>query len=76
MSKEGYLFVHDNGGNGSIGTLWCSVDPRAATPIFTVMSDTSYANACGSIKSLSIGIEKYVYTADSGRGATVDTPVY
>jgi hypothetical protein len=75
-SNDGYLFVHDNGGNGQFGKLWRSLNPRAATPVFTVVSDTFYRNACGSTKSLTTGIDGYVYTADSGRGATVGMPVY
>lgn len=76
ISQEGWLFVHDDNGDGSFGRLWRSLDPRATTPIFTLVSDNFYANACGTTKSLSIGVDGYIYTGDSGRGATVGTPQY
>ncbi|GEM_PF-5865208 len=76
VSAEGNLFVHDDGGTGKLGRLWRSLNPKSALPTFSVVSDNFYYNACGSIKSLAVASDGYIYTADSGRGATVGVPYY
>ncbi|QQS18813.1 hypothetical protein IPL68_01980 [Candidatus Saccharibacteria bacterium] len=71
MSPEGWLFVHDFSGK-----LWRCLDPRAAVPVFDVVSDAFYTAACSSTRTLAVGLDGYVYTGDSGRGATVGSPIY
>lgn len=71
MSPEGWLFAHDTSGK-----LWRCLDPRAATPVFTEVGDAFYTAACSSTRTLGVGLDGYIYTGDSGRGAAVGAPIY
>ena len=70
IGKTGTLFIHDKGGK----QLLASTNPRAASPLFTKVSDAFYAENDTNIRSLAVGADGYVYTADNGQGVTVGKP--
>ncbi len=70
ISKTGQLFVHDRGGQQLVE----SADPRASSPSFVKVSDSFYGENNGNIRSMAIGLNGYIYTADNGQGVTVGKP--
>lgn len=70
ISTGGELFIHDRGGN----QLLESLNPRLSSPTFSKVSDAFYAENDGSIRSMAIGSDNYIYTADNGQGVTVGKP--
>lgn len=69
ISKSGDLFVHETSGQ-----LVESLNPRLSAPTFTKVSDSFYSNNAAGIRSLAIGSDNYLYTADNGQGVTIGTP--
>lgn len=70
ISNDGELLVHDRAG----ARLMRSASPAAAAPTFTNVANTFYANNNDNIRSMAIGPDDYVYTANNGAGFTVGTP--
>jgi len=70
--KNGGLFVHDRG--GATARLLFAAAPRTGTVSFAAVQDVFYAENATSIRSLHVGDDGYVYTADNGNGVLVGQP--
>lgn len=71
VNKSGHLLVHS-----TAGRIYRALDPRAGSPVFTVVSDNFYLENGSTIRSFAVGIDDYIYTADNGKGAMVGVPQY
>jgi hypothetical protein len=69
ITTDGKLIVHDRTG----AQLLRSDNPRAASPVFTKVSDAFFAANDNNIRSMAIGSDNTLYTADNGDGLTVGT---
>lgn len=72
VSASGALYGHVRGDSAK---LMYAANPRSALPVsFTNVADQFYAENAGSIRSLHVATDGYVYTADNGNGAMIGVP--